>query len=32
MVEVDEPTVGVDRPEDVEDVEEVLRQRGEELR
>jgi 3-deoxy-manno-octulosonate cytidylyltransferase (CMP-KDO synthetase) len=30
MVEIDEPTVGVDRPEDVGTVEEILRQRGHE--
>ncbi len=28
MVEVDEPTVGVDRPEDIEVVEQILRRRG----
>lgn len=28
MVQIEEPTVGVDRPEDVEDVEEILRERG----
>lgn len=32
MVEVDEPTVGVDRPEDIEAVENILRRRGEQLR